>query len=230
MGKEKTRERLQSLTDNTFQWGNTTVINIGIAGGNPNYTAIGNLYRVNAIIDETSGRAFFPDILLRHELNEISLTTVSKGVTTQNDRYKGLVDMEAGAIFEVMSKFVPPHRLVFLKVVSDHMDTSDWKSINVTGLIENYVSYMKSLVNQFNDESITDRQVLTDYEIGLLHRGAAGLKLTVTQIHQLTEWSENYKKTGSDELEKLDDFFAMQANSKKERNEIFNAIRRFLSA
>ena len=43
--------------------------------------------------------------------------------------------MEASAIFETMSKYVPTHRLLFLKVVSDYMDVTDWKFLDVESLI-----------------------------------------------------------------------------------------------
>ncbi len=230
IGKEKTQSRLQSLVAAIEDFSETVVINIGIAGGNPNCTKIGELYLVNRIQDEETDRVYIPDILINLPLMEKPLTTVKKGIAKNGTKYPSLVDMEAGSIFEVMSKFVPPHRLVFLKVVSDHMDTSDWKSIDVTGLIEKHIGFLKLLMDQFGGVSISDRKVLTNDEMDMLHHGAKGLKLTATQIHQLIEWSENYKKISEKELGSLVSFFKRGTGSKRERNRVFDEIRQYLSA
>ena len=230
VGKPKTESRIQSLFSQYSDFKDTVVINIGIAGGNPNETNVGELYRVNAIYDEDTGQSFFPDILLKHSLIELSLVTVSKGITENRDIYRGLVDMEGSAIFQLLSKQVPPHRLVFLKVVSDHMDVSDWKTLDVTGLIAGHVDTIRSIIVGFEFGDLSDRIILSEEEMDFLNLGMVRLKLTETQQVQLLDYSENYKKRSGDGLEFLNPFFTKAPKSKQERNMIFEQIRQSLSA
>ena len=53
-------------------------INIGIAGGNPKSTKIGGSYLLHKIKDETTGKTYYPDILIKHNFEEISLVTVER--------------------------------------------------------------------------------------------------------------------------------------------------------
>lgn len=230
VGAAKTTERIQSYLRKNPDLSQTAVINVGISGGNPNHTTIGNLYRVNAIHDECTGCSFYPDILLRHAQKEISLATVSAGVTENGERYSGLVDMEASAIFQAMLPHVPPHRLVFLKVVSDHMNIMDWKSLDVTGLIQNKLGEIHPVVNAYKNETLADRTILSTSELAFLDQGASQLKLTETQKLQLMEWSENFKKRNGESIKLLKPLFATVPKSKAERNGIFEEIRQKLSA
>lgn len=230
VGAVKTTERLNHYLKQNPDLSQTMVVNVGIAGGNPDQTEIGVLYRANAIQEETTGRSFFPDILLRHPHKEIDLTTVAKGISENGHQYSGLVDMEAGTIFQSMLNHVPPHRMVFLKVVSDHMNVSDWKSLDVTGLIQTKLDEIQSLVSSFQNEVLTERRILSEKEVDMLDHGSSQLKLTKTQQIQLMEWSENFIKRHGKSVEVLEKYFTMTSKSKAERNQIFEKIRQQLSA
>ena len=228
VGKKKCEDRLQSLEKMNLDWGNTVLINLGIAGGNANRTAIGSLYRVNKIIDEKTGHSYFPDILIDNGLNEIQLTTVKNGVTKNRNRYSGLVDMEASVIFETMSKYVPPHRLLFLKVVSDHMDVTNWKSLDVESLILEKLDVIQLIVKSHINIDLSDRYILTAEEVKFLNQGSIKLQFTKTQSLQLISLAEKFKKL-KDEINKLESFFTISPKSKQERNRIFEQIKQFLS-
>lgn len=230
VGVAKTTKRIQSYLSQHPDLSHTVIINIGIAGGNPNQTIIGDLYRVNAIHDEATNRSFFPDIMLRHTQKEISLTTVSAVITKNRERYPGLVDMEAYAIFQIMSKVVPVHRLVFLKVVSDHMNVKDWESLDVTRLIQTKIDEIQSVVDGYKVDALADRKILSVSEMELLSHGVSQLKLTETQHIKLITWLENSKKRNGESIKKLEPYFNLISNSKAERNQIFDKIRQQLSA
>lgn len=91
----------------------------------------------NKIIEQASGKTFYPDLLYRHGLREDTIVTgmlpcnreentksemvlcngseeMSKGNVGRN-----LYDMEAAAIYQAGSYFFAPHQMIFLKVVSD---------------------------------------------------------------------------------------------------------------
>ena len=126
-------------------------INIGIAGGNPKSTKIGGSYLLNKIKDETTGRTYYPDILIKHNFEEISLVTVESVISDGEGVYKGLVDMEASEIFKICSSLVPAHRLAFLKIVSDYMNI-EFKEIMaqpISKLISHQLDSIESFLSQF---------------------------------------------------------------------------------
>ena len=131
VGEKNVINKLKSLELKGSSWSKTVILNIGIAGGNKLDTKIGNIYLVNSIFDQQSEREYFPDLIIKTTLEEMPMTTVSQPLIDNNCSLRGLVDMEGGSIFKTMSPFVPPHRLIFLKIVSDHFKSSDLKRISV---------------------------------------------------------------------------------------------------
>lgn len=121
VGEKNVRKRLGVFLEK-MDCSNTILINIGIAGGRKNATEIGKIYLVNKIKSENNGNIWLPENLLKTRIPEIQLTTVAKGVTDGGKQYEGLVDMEAAAIYETASKFIPAQQLYFLKIVSDYME------------------------------------------------------------------------------------------------------------
>ncbi|MDP6033359.1 MAG: hypothetical protein QGH04_05860 [Candidatus Marinimicrobia bacterium] len=144
VGKEKTTYRLEKVSPFLKELDSIVIINIGIAGGNPRKTVIGNMYLIRSIIDDETNKTITLNRFENHPFEEIELSTVSKGVIDKGNQYRGLVDMEASSIYEVMTKEVSPYRMVFLKVVSDHMDVKDWSSIDATGLIVKHLHSIKT--------------------------------------------------------------------------------------
>ena len=229
VGKDKTKARLKSIIDLKKKWEDTIFINVGIAGGEKNKTKIGSIYFVNKIVDEENGNTFFPDILIKHNLEEISLTTVLNSVTSNSNKYTGLVDMEASMIFETISLYTTCHRLVFLKIVSDHMDILDWKSINVESLIQKQIEDIAKIINSYNNQNLSNRIILDKVEISLLAKYSEKLKLSKTQSIELILLSENFKKNNG-LITGLDFYFKQTPKSKQERNKVFDKIKKYLSS
>lgn len=229
VGKDKTQARIKSIIDLKNNWDDTILINVGIAGGEKNKTKIGSIYFINKILDEEDGNIFFPDILIKHYLEEISLTTVLNSVTSDSHKYTGLVDMEASMIFETISFYTNCHRLVFLKIVSDHMNILDWKSINVESLIQKQIESISKIINSYNNQNLSNRIILDKVEINLLTKYSEKLKLTKTQSIELMLLSENFKKNNG-LIADLDFYFKQIPKSKQERNKVFDKIRKYLSA
>jgi len=228
IGKQKTKDRLEFIIDLKINWDKTIIVNVGIAGGEKNKTKIGSIYYINKIIDDKSGNIFIPDILIKHNLEEISLTTVLNSVSDDSSQYTGLVDMEASQIFESISSYMPCHRLVFLKIVSDYMDITDWKVIDVESLIQNQIDNISKVINCFNNQNLSNRIILENLEINLLKEYSEKFKLTKTQSLQLISLSENYKKNNGS-IDGLKLHFKQIPKSKKERNNAFDTIREYLS-
>ena len=110
------------------------------------------------------------------------------------------------------------------------MNVRDWKSLDVTGLIQNKVDEIQSIVESYHNEMLGDRQIFSSSELAFLNQGIAQLKLTKTQQIQLLEWSESFKKRNGESIKLLKPFFAAAPKSKAERNGIHEEIRQKLSA
>ena len=121
VGKKNINNRISFIVD-IFNKKDISFINIGIAGGNRSYSKIGDIFLINKIIDQETSRVFYPDIIFKNDLNEASITTVPNVVTDGNMKFDSLVDMESSEIFRVCSKYVSLHKIIILKIVSDHMD------------------------------------------------------------------------------------------------------------
>lgn len=87
------------------------LLNLGTCYG----TTTGAIYLLNKISDASSGRTFYPDMIVRTDFPEAAITTVNHVVKHAD----GLADMEAASIFQAANYFMGPHQMSFLKVVSD---------------------------------------------------------------------------------------------------------------
>lgn len=227
VGKQKASESLTAfLQDYPDEY---LLVNVGIAGGNPETTKIGELYVIHKIIDENSKREWFPDILLKHGLKTSELTTVENAVTDGSAGFKNLVDMEASALFEAGIKCIPAHRMVFLKIVSDAMDEAAFSGIDVSALIQKPLSEIDSIIQIYQNADVWNSPILNDAETEKLSAGTRTMKLTATQDEELKILAEG-KKIKSGDLTDLWPKMEFQSQSKKERNDRFEQIKQFLSS
>jgi len=124
-------------------------INIGIAGGHKNDCDLGQLFLINKVFNDFSKIS----INLKYEnyfrLKKNKVNTVSKPITNGEFKRKGLVDMEAYEICEVIKKIDDIDNLFILKIVSDFMDLNDGflSSKQVYNLIEQNLVVIDSFLN-----------------------------------------------------------------------------------
>ncbi len=145
VGLENARRRLnQFLSTKGNQ--NFILLNVGIAGGNPKTTKIGHMYRVRKITSENDNKFWLLKNLFNIELPALPLMTVSKGITDGGKSGFGLVDMEGAAIMETAVKFIPKDQILFLKIVSDHMDKILVSPFAVAELIKKQLPEMDRIV------------------------------------------------------------------------------------
>lgn len=100
------------------------LINIGTCAGifEKEEQGMGDIFLCNKIIDMTTMRTFYPDVLYRHEFAEASVYTSVRII--KNDEAVatiagGLYDMEAAGIYQAGLRFLGPHQMSFLKIISD---------------------------------------------------------------------------------------------------------------
>lgn len=93
------------------------------AGDAQNIT--GNIFLCNKLTEQSTGRTFYPDILYRHGFPEAEIITGAKPYAKTDreamaDAGFYLYDMESAAIYQASAYYLPPHRMSFLKVISDN--------------------------------------------------------------------------------------------------------------
>jgi hypothetical protein len=205
-------------------------MNMGIAGGNRDATEIGKMYSINKITDEKNGKVWLPDKLLKIGLPEMPLSSVSKGVTDGGNQYAGLVDMEGAAIFDTAVQFIPVHCLVFLKIVSDHMDVILDSPEQVVSLINKRLPEIDGLISLMQNSGLVRTPLLNDQHEHLLNGLKKSLKLTATQTYQLKDKAEGFIAVQNDDIAFLSQYLKVEIKTKQERTKIFHEICTSLSA
>ena len=205
------------------------LINFGsCAGKEPGF------HLINKITDEATGRCFFPDMLYNLSScglpasSEKALVTVSKVVASLEDPNL-LYEMEASAVFQAASRFIPPHRMLFLKYVSDS-GTDDPKKITAAMLqegakqqVDKVISVLKYLETIEEDDNEIDEDLFLNTFLNL--------KASETMRHELRQLFR-YAKTEGTDMEKILDELEKEGrypvNSKREGKEVIDVIRQRL--
>ena len=129
------------------------IINVGTCAGN--YEP-GQVFICNKITEEATGRTFYPDMILRSNLPERELVTAPVVIRKSIHEYANkdshnmvLYDMEAAAIYQAANLYVGPHRMGFVKVVSDNGDIEGLTPDFIKGLMAEAVDEIASYVDMF---------------------------------------------------------------------------------
>ncbi len=140
-----------------------------------------------------------------------------------------LYEMEASAVFQAAARFVPPHRMIFLKYVSDS-GTDDPKKITsalLTKWGEKHISTVISVLDHLKDVTEEDGAIDEDLFIGT----ALDLHLSETMRHELHQLFVYAKTEGIDMeklLSKLEEEGRIPVKSKREGKEVLDVIRQRL--
>lgn len=114
------------------------------------------------ILDHDTGKHYYPDMLFKHPFTEAGIETCSVVVNDKDFISMPLADMEAAAIFQAAASFFPPHRMAFIKIPSDNLDTSKVTKESVTGVIEeNLPKITDWLDGFFNTQHMTTAKAFT---------------------------------------------------------------------
>ena len=144
------------------------IINVGICAGD--YEP-GQVFICNKITEEATGRTFYPDMILRSSLPERELVTVPTAIrkpiheqepdltleayinvntnANKGSRNMALYDMEAAAIYQAANLYVGPHRMGFIKAVSDNGDIEGLTPDFIKKLMAEAVDDIASYVDMF---------------------------------------------------------------------------------
>lgn len=102
---------------------NDFLINVGICAGKEEK---GKIFLGNKIIEAETGKTFYPDLLYCHRFTEAEIITSATACSkTESYNSEFLYDMEASAVYQAGNYFFGPHRMVFLKIISDDGNPKD---------------------------------------------------------------------------------------------------------
>ena len=135
VGVDRVRSTLPVFLERISDLDNVVLFNVGISGGHPYRTKIGEVYTVNKVTNDETHDKYFLTIPGKNEFNTMFLTTVAKGITNGHMGYEGLVDMEAAIITATAISYLNIDKIAVIKVVSDHMEIADWSSLDVCEII-----------------------------------------------------------------------------------------------
>lgn len=183
------------------------LVNIGCAAvsGPDEGGDIGKAFLCSKITDRASRRTFYPDMLIRSDLAEKEVITVDR-VLEADDRLQGqpepsllktsfLADMEASAVWEAGMRFFAPHRILFVKIVSDTGDGKGVTSKTVEHLIEAAMPEISTLLEQvrrFGEMSVQETDPAKGRE-NALHQLEEDLHASETmriQLEQLVRYGQ----------------------------------------
>jgi len=149
IGGNRVKSVLPVFLESISDFDNVVLFNVGIAGGHPDKTEIGEVYLVNKVTNDKTVGKYSLTIPAKNEFNTMALTTVAKGITVGHVGYEGLVDMEAAIITATAISYLNIDKIAVIKVVSDHMDIADWSSVNVCEIIKSKLDSICTLMELY---------------------------------------------------------------------------------
>jgi nucleoside phosphorylase len=207
---------------------NSVILNIGICGSHDRNLRIGTLCYINKITDHGRRKNYFPDIFLKHNLPEYPVETHERGVRWRQGSkdYALLVDMEASGFFAAASKFLPVHRIIVLKIVSDYLDYDVLSEECTKSLIEKNLKKIEKIISM-SSVLTGNSPLISPEENKLIQQIRKNLRLTDSQYGQFVEILKKYKICTGKNLNIPDEFLSVKSDSKIQRNKEFERIRKY---
>lgn len=103
------------------------ILNVGCGAGFSSDICLGSIFLGNKLTEQMTGRTFYPDMLMNANFRECEIVTVARVLNEGCDSV--VYDMEAAAVYQAAAFFVGPHRMHFIKLVSDAGERIDQSKI-----------------------------------------------------------------------------------------------------
>ena len=132
------------------------ILNVGCGAGFSNETCLGSIFLGNKLTEQMTGRTFYPDMLMKTNLMECEIVTVTRVLNEGSDSV--VYDMEAAAVYQAAAFFVGPHRMHFIKLVSDAGERIDQSKITELFALqeEKICGYIDMLLSACADKASID--------------------------------------------------------------------------
>lgn len=219
------------LSDTNIDFNEADIfINLGICGSLNKTYKVGDLFLCNKVLDYETRDSFFTDILIDYGLFEASIQTIGC-VNEQYDFLEDLVDMEASAVFKIASKFLYTHQIYVLKLVSDLAYKKNNEKLSkefVKQLIKNKLGSIIDFINLTVSFLKNNPPFFQMRDFDLIEEVSDFLKLTFSQKEQLKNAFCFYKSNKCCEPAFIKEFLIVKPENTKERDAIFDRIKRKL--
>jgi nucleoside phosphorylase len=212
-------------------------LNIGVCGAADESLSIGHTILCHKIIHHDSGRTYYPDILYRHPFREGVLETFSRPVGRDmlGSVTGDVVDMEAAGCFEAAGAFLPPDRVLCVKIVSDLLRADHPPRIDadaVTALISDALDPVLEYAIRVEQAGAADPASgapWNEEDQRFVDELSARLRLTATLRQRLRLLAAGYKLRHGVPLPDPDTLFPGQAATKQEGKIAFEHVARQLA-
>lgn len=199
------------------------ILNVGCGAGFGNETCLGSLFLGNKLTEQMTGRTFYPDMLMKTNLMECEIVTVTRVLNEGRDSV--VYDMEAAAVYQAAALFVGPHRMHFIKLVSDAGERIDQSKITELFALqeEKICGYIDMLLSVCADKASIDENAKGENTVAKSAWNIDGLisdmrcsKVMGDQLAQLIKYC---RLSGIDYKAVLDEYYAkgmLPCESKRE--------------
>ena len=132
------------------------ILNVGCGAGFSSDICLGSIFLGNKLTEQMTGRTFYPDMLMKANFRECEIVTVARVLNEGCDSV--VYDMEAAAVYQAAAFFVGPHRMHFIKLVSDAGERIDQSKITeLFALQEDKIcGYIDRLLSACDDKAQMD--------------------------------------------------------------------------
>lgn len=205
-------------------------LNIGACGAARDGWPCGQAVFCHKVIHRDTGRAYYPDVLVRHPLREGVLETFSRPVTRnmRGETSGDVVDMEGAGCFEAASAFLPPHRIGVVKIVTDDLDATSVTAARISQYVRQNMPLLEQTMRALDGTNADPPDILDEQDASVLQAVAERLRLTVALTRQLRQLAAQYKiRTGSD-LGCLHEFLHVRPTTKQEGKMLFERVKQRL--
>lgn len=223
IGRLKTTVAVTYLLAKQSDLSQAKILNVGIAGATSRQFDFGQTFLVNQIIDTSTGRCYYPDVLINHDLPENTLATFDKIVEDQSvaGDHQGLVDMEAAGFAAAALTFLGPHQITLAKIVSDHLDIEHLSADGVTEIVAGELPRITRLIELIQAQKLPESPNLPQPEQAVIDKITTGLKLTVAQQAQLRNTLFDCHLRSGEIPPEWEQYLKPAPDSKSERNRRF---------
>lgn len=188
-------------------------LNVGICGSRRKDLSLGTVILCNKLIEQETGRTYFPDILYVHPFREGSLiTSFQKQILFDKSTETSLppsflktpvlrddfafADMEATALYQAGVYFFKPHQMLFMKIVSDYLEEDSaisYKNLDVSALIGCNIKIITEWIENLLNNRPKNANDFGKEEIEYISYLSENLKLSSTMEHELRQYLRYYK-------------------------------------
>ena len=144
------------------------ILNVGCGAGFSSDICMGSIFLGNKLTEQMTGRTFYPDMLMKANFRECEIVTVARVLNEGCDSV--VYDMEAAAVYQAAAFFVGPHRMHFIKLVSDAGERIDQSKITELFALqeEKICGYIDMLLSVGgNKTSIDDKNHFSCYTFNM---------------------------------------------------------------